>query len=95
MFGLLGFLVAAGITAAVGVAGYWQSRKFVVNRLRYVDAIHTAIAPVIAGLGALVIAVPIVAFLPIVGTGTAVIFGASVAMGVASGSREIRKRLGA
>jgi hypothetical protein len=30
-----------------------------------------------------------------VGTGTAILFGGGVAMGVAAGAREIRKRIGA
>jgi len=33
--------------------------------------------------------------LPLVGTGTAILFGASVALGVNAGARDIRKRIGA
>jgi hypothetical protein len=34
-------------------------------------------------------------FVPLIGTGTALLFGLSVALGVSSGARDIRKRLGA
>jgi hypothetical protein len=85
------FVVAAGAT----IFGYWQARQFTQNKLRYVDAVHRTGVPVLAGLGAVVIATPIVWFLPLVGMGTALLFGGGVAMGVAAGARDIRKRLGA
>jgi hypothetical protein len=50
---------------------------------------------VLAGVGAAIVAIPIVMILPLVGTGTALLFGLSVALGVSSGARDIRKRLGA
>ena len=49
----------------------------------------------LAGVGALVIATPVVWLLPLVGGGTALLFGGSVAMGAAAGARDIRKRIGA
>ena len=73
--------------------GYWQARRFVVNRLRFVDAVHGIGAPVIAGLGAALLVAPFT-ILPLIGTGTALLFGASVALGVKAGAREIRGRLG-
>jgi hypothetical protein len=95
MFHLFGSLLGIAITAGVSFFGYWQARQFTQNRLRYVDAVHKATAPVLAGLAAAVIALPFVWFLPLVGTGTALLFGGSVALGVNAGSRDIRKRLGA
>lgn len=80
-------------SAVVAVLGYWQARAFVTRRLRYVDAVHTPIAPFAAGAVAAVIALPIVALLPIVGVGTALSFGFSVGAGVAAGSREVRNSL--
>jgi hypothetical protein len=85
----MGFLavVAAALAALVG---YRQARSFVRNRLRYVDAAHTSRAALIAGAAAAAVAMPVVWLLPIVGAGTALLFGASVGAGVAAGSREIR-----
>lgn len=95
MFHGLITLLSLGITAATVLGGYFFSRTFTENKLRYVDAVHKASFPVLAGLGALVIASPIVWLLPLVGTGTALLFGGSVAMGTAAGARDIRKRIGA
>jgi hypothetical protein len=89
MFFLLSFL--AGTVLAM--VGYAQARNFVTRRLRYVDAVHTAFAPIIAGVGAALLALPIVALLPYVGAGTALSFGIAVGAGVAAGSREVRRRL--
>jgi hypothetical protein len=40
---------------------------------------------------AAVVAIPLVAILPIVGVGTALFFGASVGLGVAAGAKDIRR----
>ncbi len=89
MFQFLGFAA----TVAATVFGYLTARRFVQNRLRYVDAVHTIKAPIIAGVVAALVAAPVVWLLPLVGGGTAVLFGTGVALGVANGSREVRKRL--
>lgn len=82
-------------TAAATIFGYLTARRFVENKLRYVDGVHTIKAPILAGVGAALVAAPIVWLLPFVGGGTAILFGAGVAFGVANGSREVRKRLNA
>ena len=89
MFFILSFLAGT----ALAILGYAQARSFVTRRLRYVDAVHTALAPFIAGVGAALIALPIMALLPYVGAGTALSFGVAVGAGVAAGSREVRRRL--
>lgn len=79
------------VTFLIGVAalagGFVATRSFVRRRLRFVDAIHRPAAPLIAGLAAGAVALP-VAVLPLVTVGTAVAFGVGVAGGVASGRRE-------
>jgi hypothetical protein len=95
MFQIIGSLLSVGIAGASGIAGYWQARQFTQNKLRYVEAVHKATVPIVAGVGAVVVATPVVWLLPLVGAGTALIFGGGVAMGVSAGAREIRKRLGA
>lgn len=94
MFRLLAVLLASGATLTAAAVGYWQARKFVSNRLQFVDAAHGPAAPLIAGVVAGLIALPVVAILPLVGTYTAVLFGLSVGFGVSAGSRDVRKRLG-
>ena len=83
-------LIGIGISIAVSVIAYVQTRDLVRRRLRYVDKVQTPIAPWIAGLGVAVIALPIAAFLPLVGVGTAIVLGASVGTAVAHGVRDIR-----
>jgi hypothetical protein len=88
MLALLG--VAATIAAVI--LGYVNTRRFVRTRLRFVDAVQRRLAPWLAGAGAALIALPVAWLLPLVGTGTALIFGAAVGTGVAHGARDVRRR---
>ena len=83
-------LLAFAATIAATAFGYMTARRFVRERLRFVDAAQTWRAPVIAGLAAWAVAMSLVWFLPLVGAGTAILFGASVAFGVRSGAKDIR-----
>ena len=94
MFGALGFAITLAIAGGGSLLGYWQARRFVQNKLRYVDAVHKTMVPALVGVAAACVAAPIVWLLPFVGTGTALLFGGSVAMGVAAGARDIRRRIG-
>jgi hypothetical protein len=76
------FLLGA---AALG-GGFVGARRFVSRRLRFVDAVQRPAAPLLAGLAATAVALPVAA-LPLVTVGTAVAFGVGVAGGVASGRR--------
>jgi hypothetical protein len=76
-------LIAAG---AAGV-GFVRSRGFVEHRLRYVDAVRSPMAPLIAGAAATAVAAPVVLFVPFVGALTAIAFGAAVAAGTHAGVR--------
>ena len=89
MFDLIAFVA----TAAVSVGGYLQTRRFVLRRLTYVDMVQKPGAAVIAGGAAAVVALPVVAILPLVGAGTALLFGAGVGAGVAAGARDVRRRI--
>lgn len=75
---------------AAGAVGYLAARGYVKRRLRFVDAIRSPLAPVIAGVGAFVLGWPF-AFLPLVTVGTAVLFGIGVGVGTASGARAITR----
>lgn len=89
MFELIGLIATAG--ASIG--GYLQSRRFVRRRLSFVDFVQKPAAAIAAGGAAAVVALPVVALLPLVGTGTAVLFGVGVGAGVAAGARDVRRRL--
>jgi len=78
-------LLAGG--AAYG--GYKYTKKFVVKKLRFVPKARKKAAPWLAGAGALAVAIPLVAALPIIGALTAAAFGAGVAGGVVAGDKEL------
>ena len=79
------------VTLFAVVAAYAGSRRFVRERLRFVNAVQRRSAPVVAGAGALAAAALLTLVLPFVGLGTAIGLGAAVAMGVAAGARDIRR----
>src|SRR3989442_7316685 len=83
---VLGLLIGA---VALG-GGFVATRNFVRRRLRFVDAVRSPAAPLVAGiaggLAASVVALPLGVLLP-VGVWTAAAFGVGVAGGVASRRR--------
>jgi hypothetical protein len=89
MLELVGIVAAAG----AGAVGYVRSRSFVARRLRYVDAVQSPTAPLVAGVAAAALAAPVVWVLPLVGGGTALLFGAGVGAGTRAGVRAIRRVL--
>ncbi|GJG87215.1 hypothetical protein tb265_23960 [Gemmatimonadetes bacterium T265] len=84
-------LVALVLTIAVVAAGYVVTRRFVRERLRFVDAVQRGTAPWIAAAGALVVGAIAALVLPFVGAGSAVCFALAVGLGVAAGARDIRR----
>lgn len=86
IFSTIAFIIAT----ASAIFGYNVAKRFVRDRLRYVEGAHKVSTPFIAGIGAYLIAMVAVALLPIVGIGTAIAFALSVAFGTAAGSREVK-----
>lgn len=95
MFEFIGGVIGFVSSAAAITIGFTQAKAFTTQRLRFVDGIHRLRAPILAGLAAAVLATPITWLLPFVGGGTALFFGLAVGTGVASGAREVRRRLSA
>jgi hypothetical protein len=83
-------LIAIAISLAVSAFGYAVARRFVHDRLKFVDAAQTMKAPIIAGLVAWAVAMPLTFLLPFVGVGTAIVFGLSVGLGVRAGAKDIQ-----
>jgi hypothetical protein len=77
------------ITLAAGVLGFVLARNFVSRRLRFVDAVQSPIAPIIAGCAAAAVAWP-ASILPFVTFMTAIVFGIGTGAGTASGARALR-----
>lgn len=78
------------LTVSAGLAGYFLARNFVRNRLRFVDAIHSGWAPLVAGVLAFAFAWPL-ALLPLVSVAPAILFGVGTGLGTASGARIVRR----
>jgi len=84
-------ILGIAASGAASVWGYIQARRFVRRKLRYVDGIEKPVVPVAAGLAGAVIAAPVVWLLPIVGAGTAIVFGAGIGLGVHHGQRDVKR----
>jgi hypothetical protein len=84
-------LLALGIAGVAGVAGHMKSRSFVRRRLRFTRAVEKPGIGLAAGAVAAIAAAPVVAILPVVGAGTALVFGMGVGTGVALGARDARE----
>ena len=81
------------ITLVAGGLGFFLARNFVRRRLRFVDAVHSPVAPFVAGTVAAVLAWPAV-LLPLITLPTALVFGIGTGLGTASGSRALRHHAG-
>src|SRR5574341_1359351 len=81
-------LAAGGIATLIG---YARTRQYVRRRLRFVDAVQKPATPVAAGVVAALVAAPVVWLLPVLGTGTAVVFGAGVGLGVFHCARDVKR----
>lgn len=84
-------IISLALSIAAGWAGFGGARRFVRRRLRYVDAVQKGGTALIAGIGAAVVAAPIVWLLPLVSAATAVVFGVSVGLGVRAGAADVRR----
>ena len=91
MIGLISIVLSFIIASIVAVVLHGSTRRFVRNRLRYVDAAQKGIAPWVAGGAAFLLGLVVVPFLPLVGLGTAITAALAVGSGVAAGARDIRQ----
>lgn len=78
------------ITLAAGLIGYLFARRFVSRRLRFVDAVQSRFAPVVAAVAGAITVSPLTV-LPLVTLATAMVFGIGAGFGTASGARLVRR----
>jgi hypothetical protein len=93
---MLTTIISLSIVAVGAILGYGTSRRFVRDRLRFVDRAHKPSIPVIAGIAAFLLAIPVVnvvSILPLIhlGVGAALTVGVSVGLGVRAGSRDAKE----
>ncbi|MBA3318047.1 MAG: hypothetical protein H0T50_08160 [Gemmatimonadales bacterium] len=78
------------VTLAAGLVGYLLARRFVSRRLRFVDAVQSRFAPLVAALTATLMSWPLT-LLPAITLTTAMVFGIGTGLGTASGARLVRR----
>ena len=83
--------LSMGISFVAAWFGYGTARRFVRDRLRYVESAQSPGAPIIAAIGAGFLAAPIAWLLPLVTAFTAIIFGVSVGLGVRAGANDVKR----
>jgi hypothetical protein len=93
MFETLAALTTVTMASGAAGAGFVGSKRFVKDRLRYVDAVRKPSAAFIAGGVATLAAVPVVALVPFIGGGTALLFGLAVGAGTRAGARALGRWL--
>jgi hypothetical protein len=86
MLGLITLALALGVSWF----GYGAARRFVRDRLRYVETALTPGAAVIAGIGAAVLFSPF-AYLPLITGGTVLAFGLGVGLGARAGASDVKR----
>lgn len=79
------------ITLGVSWMGYGAARRFVRDRLRYVDSAKAPGAPIMAAVVAALVAAPVAWLLPLVTAGTAIAFGIAVGLGVRAGASDVKR----
>ena len=87
MFIIISFI----LSLIIAIVLHSSTRRFVRNRLRYVDAVQRTIAPWAAGGAVFLVSLLLVPILPLVGIGTAITAALAVGSGVAAGARDIRQ----
>ena len=87
---MIELLILGAAAGGIG-AGYVKVRSFVRERLRFVDGVQRKSAPFIAGAAAALVAAPVAWLVPVIGGGTALLFGTGVGLAVSHGARDVRK----
>jgi len=90
MFELLGVMALGALV----YGSYSGARRFVRERLRFVDAVQKRFTPWLAGVATATLLLPVTWLLPFVGLGTAVLLGVGVGVGVARGAADVRRGTG-
>lgn len=87
-------ILALTVTVGSGILAFGFARGFVRRRLRFVDAIRSPVAPVLAAVGAAVLVMPLT-MLPLIGavvTGvTAAVVGLGAGLGTRSGIKALQR----
>lgn len=79
------------LTLSVVYWGYTTARRFVRDRLRFVEGARKPHIPFVVTFAILAVTIPVAWLLPFVGVGSALALGLGVGVGVAAGGRDLRR----
>lgn len=88
---MISLLISFAIASVLAIVLHGTTRRFVRNRLRYVEAVQKSLAPWLAGGAVFLVGSAAVGLLPVLGLGTALTAALAVGSGVAAGARDIRQ----
>ena len=94
MFNTIFAILALTMTVGSGILAFGFARGFVRRRLRFVDAIRSPVAPVLAAVGAAILVMPLtmLPLVKIVITGvTAAVVGLGAGLGTRSGVKALQR----
>jgi len=90
MFEFIGVFLWLVVTGVASIGGYVAIKRFVRERLRFVEGVQKPGVPLIAGVAATALAIPTALF-PIITPLTALVFGIGIGTGVAAGRRDLKQ----
>lgn len=82
-------IIRLALAVAAGVFAFGLARGFVRRRLRFVDAVKSPLAPILAGVAAGLVALPLT-LLPLITGFTAAVFALGTTLGTASGVKALK-----
>jgi hypothetical protein len=94
MFNTIFAILALTVTVGSGILAFGFARGFVRRRLRFVDAVRSPVAPVLAAVGAAILVMPLtmLPLVKIVITGvTAAVVGLGAGLGTRSGVKALQR----
>ena len=94
MFNTIFAILALTVTVGSGILAFGFARGFVRRRLRFVDAVRSPVAPVLAAVGAAILVMPLtmLPMVKIVITGvTAAVVGLGAGLGTRSGVKALQR----
>jgi len=94
MFNTIFAILALTMTVGSGILAFGFARGFVRRRLRFVDAVRSPVAPVLAAVGAAILVMPLtmLPLVKIVITGvTAAVVGLGAGLGTRSGVKALQR----
>ena len=80
------------IALGLGGFGYFKTRRFVRERLRFIDIVQKPVTPIVAGVGTAVATGVIVALVPFIGgLAIPVVAGLGIGVGVSHGAKDSKR----